>query len=389
MPKNSIPSVGRDSSSAGSIVLSSISFRTGVRQLIAVSKIDKHDQGIGNKLCGIGPGSMVLDLGCVAVLNRKQEEIDENVPFDEMRRREEEFFRSNPAFDNVPERYLGSPQLIKRLAAIQQGRIRSTLPSIIDELTKRVKSKKVELKQMPPPITSEMECWVLYNEIIKKYRDVVQDRAEGVYANGIQMPDETPPSTKTKTAQNNATTAPADQPSDDRIAYQLYLRQKRFSDRIQNLFSKSFSTGYKKKVLELLGENAAVALPNFPSFSIIERLYRIEHEKLSEPCEDLIDEFVDYLKDIAVELLHEVLTEETSYRDNLVHKLTDIILHTIDESEDQCRKDVSRLLEIEEKVYTMNPEYMIKVNQLKKEIQEKKLAPRPGKLISVFLDSRE
>ncbi|CAF4268731.1 unnamed protein product, partial [Rotaria sordida] len=124
------------------------------RQLIAVSKIDKFDKDIGEKLQGIGPGSMALKLGCIAVLNRTQEEIDQNIPFDEMRRREQQFFRSQKAFKDVPEQYLGSEQLVKRLALIQQERIRSTLPSIIDELKKEIKLKKSELKQMPSPITS-------------------------------------------------------------------------------------------------------------------------------------------------------------------------------------------------------------------------------------------
>ena len=60
--------------------------------MIAVSKIDKYDKGIEDKLQGFGPGSMVLKLGCVAVLNRNQQEIDENIPFDVMRNREKEFF---------------------------------------------------------------------------------------------------------------------------------------------------------------------------------------------------------------------------------------------------------------------------------------------------------
>jgi len=67
-------------------------FLEGERQLIAVSKIDKFDKGIGDKLQGLGPGSMVLKLGCVAVLNRDQQEIDDNISFEEMRQREKEFF---------------------------------------------------------------------------------------------------------------------------------------------------------------------------------------------------------------------------------------------------------------------------------------------------------
>ncbi|CAF1563934.1 unnamed protein product, partial [Adineta ricciae] len=46
------------------------------RQLIAASKIDKYDKGIAQKLVGEGPGSMKLQLGCVAVLNRNQDEIE-------------------------------------------------------------------------------------------------------------------------------------------------------------------------------------------------------------------------------------------------------------------------------------------------------------------------
>ena len=95
---------------------------------------------------------MELDLGCIAVLNRAQEEIEQNVSFEEMRHREQEFFRSNKAFKGVPAQYLGCAQLIKRLASIQQDRIRSTLPSIMEELKKQIKTKKLELKNMPKSI---------------------------------------------------------------------------------------------------------------------------------------------------------------------------------------------------------------------------------------------
>ncbi|CAF5096170.1 unnamed protein product, partial [Rotaria magnacalcarata] len=121
----------------------------GERQLIAASKIDKYDKGIGDKLQGIGPGSMALKLGCVAVLNRTQEEIDQNISFQHMRRREQDFFTSSKAFENVPPQYLGCEQLVKRFASIQQTRIRSTLPGILQELTDQIKQKKQELKQMP------------------------------------------------------------------------------------------------------------------------------------------------------------------------------------------------------------------------------------------------
>ena len=87
------------------------------RQLIAASKIDKYDKGIAEKLQGRGSGSMELQLGCVAVLNRSQVEIDENISFDEMKRREKEFFlKHKEAFENLPDEFKGSAQLVRRLA---------------------------------------------------------------------------------------------------------------------------------------------------------------------------------------------------------------------------------------------------------------------------------
>ncbi|CAF0734630.1 unnamed protein product [Rotaria sordida] len=340
------------------------------RQLIAVSKIDKFDKGIGEKLQGIGPGSMALKLGCVAVLNRTEEEIDQNIPFDEMRRREQQFFRSHKAFEDVPERYLGSGQLVKRLALIQQERIRSTLPSIIDELKKEIKSKKSEMKQMPRQVTSEMDCWALYTDLIKKYREIINARVHGVYENEIQLKIEVPVVETTDWSRKATLTQMSNDQFDERIAFQLYNRQKECKEKLHNSFTHFSSSGYQKLVLKLLEENAGVALPNFPSFSIIERLYRAEQSKFRKPCEDLIQSYIEYLKVILIIILNQVFAEETSYKYQIIHRLTDIILRAIDESEERCSNDIKKMLEIEERVFTLDPYYMDTVNKIKKKWQE-------------------
>jgi hypothetical protein len=340
------------------------SFLKGERQLIAVSKIDKYDKGIGDKLQGFGPGSMVLRLGCVAVLNRNQEEIDENISFEEMRRREKEFFQTNSGFADVPERYLGCGQLVKRLASIQQERIRSTLPSIIDELKKQIKAKKTELKQMPIPVTSESDCWTLYIDLIKKYSDTVNACVHGVYDNDMLMHTD---SRRNVTAETTSTDL-----WDNRIAYQLYVRQKTCAETIHNSFAQFFTEKYRNMVLKLLQENAGVALPNFPSFSIIERLFRAEHKNLAKPCEDLIEKIFEYLKKILIKILQDVFSEETSYKRFMIHRLTDIILQTLNENEELCGNDIKKMLDIEQRVFTLNHYYMTTVNKIKKQIQDNK-----------------
>ncbi len=326
--------------------------------MIAVSKIDKFDKGIGDKLRGIGPGSMELELGCIAVLNRTQEEIDQDILFDEMRHREQQFFRSNKAFEDVPERYLGCGQLIKRLATIQQDRIRSTLPSIIDELKKQIKAKKLELKNMPKSIDSETKCWGVYNYLIKTYHELINARVHGIYDNDSQMIIDEPNT--------------ADDFLDDRIAYEIHKQQKACSEKFRKLFSDFFSSKYRQIVLKLIDENAGVALPNFPSFSIIERLYRAEQAKFRRPCEELIESCAEYFKQVLIKLLHTAFAEETNYKNKMLDKLTDIVLRTIDESEEECRNDVNKMLDIEQRVFTLNHYYMDTVNKIRHKFQEHK-----------------
>ncbi|CAF4552758.1 unnamed protein product [Rotaria sp. Silwood2] len=142
------------------------------RQLIAASKIDKYDKGIAEKLQGRGFGSMDLQLGCVAVINRNQDEIDQNISFDEMKQRERQFFiKHKEAFQHLPDEFKGSEQLVRRLATIQQERIRSTFPDIIKELKKQINEKKTQLKKIPPAMDTETKCWTSFQSMINAYRE--------------------------------------------------------------------------------------------------------------------------------------------------------------------------------------------------------------------------
>ncbi|CAF4820674.1 unnamed protein product, partial [Rotaria magnacalcarata] len=152
------------------------------RQLIAASKIDKYDKGIAEKLQGHGLGSMELQLGCVAVLNRNQHEIDDNVSFDDMKQREKEFFSHHKdAFQHLPEEFKGSEQLVRRLATIQQERIRSTFPDIIKKLRKQITEKKAQLKKIPLSMNTENECWTNFQSMINAYRESIHDKVKGEY----------------------------------------------------------------------------------------------------------------------------------------------------------------------------------------------------------------
>lgn len=118
--------------------------------------------------------------------------------------------------------------------------------------------------------------------------------------------------------------------------------------------------------MKLIEENAGVALPNFPSFSIIDRLYRAERTRFHVPCEELIESCADYFKRVLVKLLHQAFAEETAYKDKMLDRLTDIVLKTIDECDEECRKDVEKMLDIEKRIFTLNHSYMDAVNRIRR-----------------------
>lgn len=224
---------------------------------------------------------------------------------------------------------------------------------------------------MPKSVDSEMQCWGVYNDLIKKYHDLIYARVHGVYDNDLQMKIEES-NISTDDLSRITTCLQINDTIDDRIAYQIHKQQKACSEKFHKLFSHFFTPKYRSIVLKMLDENAGVALPNFPSFSIIERLYRLEQTKFRGPCEDLIESFAEYFKQILIKLLNKAFTEETNYKNRMLDKLATIVLRVIDESEEQCRIDVDKMLEMEQRVFTLNHYYMDTVNKIKLKTQEYK-----------------
>lgn len=272
--------------------------------MIVVSKIDKHDQGIAEKLQGIGPGSLSIALGCVAVLNRKQEEIDGGLSFEEMRRREEKFFQTNPAFADVPKEYLGSRELIKKLVSIQQHRIRVTLPAVIEAMKEKIRTKRQELKQLPVPISTEMDTRLAFNEILRSYRTALEQRARGDYEIRANQAEE----------QFNPN---ARDSWDDRIAYHIKMIGKWTSKEIHKVLSSFTSREHTTGMLKSIEQNYGGGLPNFPSSNIIQQLYQPYHKLIEEPCKSLVIWVEQYMVACLAYILEKTLPAEASYKDSL------------------------------------------------------------------------
>jgi len=338
------------------------------RQLIAVSKIDKYDKGIAEKLQGEGPGSMKLQLGCVAVLNRNQDEIDSNISFEEMKQREKLFFiKNHAAFQYIPDEYKGVDQLIKKLAIIQQARIRSTFPKTIEQLREQIRNKQQELRTMPVALTTEHDCWTKFQSMINELRENIRSKVNGDYdfrtrINMISIDGKMPSKTKFTTTKDTTSISAS---TDDRIAYHIYKFQQQFQQEIIDQFSNFLTDDYKKRVLKAINDAAGVSLPNFPSFQIIERLFHEEYEKLPTICFSLVKTMCHYIRDNLLKLFHQIFDKDYP---RLIQRLKETILKQVETAEDHTTERIKEILDMEYRLFTLSNEYMTMVDKITREL---------------------
>ncbi|CAF1440165.1 unnamed protein product [Rotaria sordida] len=352
------------------------------RQLIAASKIDKYDKGIAEKLQGRGLGSMELQLGCVAVLNRSQDEIDQNISFDEMKQREKQFFiKHKEAFQHLPDEFKGSEQLVRRLATIQQDRIRSTFPQIIKDLKKQIVEKKAQLKKIPASMNTESECWTHFQSMVNAYRESIHDNVKGEYDQVASMEITEVPNTSAdveiisindldsndqcdefEEEEEEEEEFSTDKNDEDHIAYHIYQLQRKFQNECRKSFTNFFSNQYHKIVLREIDRTAGVSLPNFPSYQIIVGLFRKELQKLPHCCYALVEGIHEYMSQCLLQSFEKAFNNEYP---RLKERLKEVIIKQLNEVKEVVFERVLEILNMERRVFTLNHYYMDTVNKLK------------------------
>ncbi|CAF3880171.1 unnamed protein product [Rotaria sp. Silwood1] len=340
------------------------------RQLIAASKIDKYDKGISEKLQGRGSGSMDLQLGCVAVLNRNQDEIDRNISFSEMKQREKQFFITHKeAFEPLPDEFKGSEQLVRRLATIQQERIRSTFPDIIKKLKNQLAKNKAQLKKIPPSVNTEAECWTNFQSMINAYRESIHDNVKGEYDQVASREVTELPITCTDVDAASSDNIDSDVQDDeceeeeslaeendeDHIAYRIYQLQRKFQNECRQSFPDFFSSKYHKIILREIDRTAGVSLPNFPSYQIIVGLFRKELQKLPHCCHALVKQMHEYMSQCLLQLFEQAFNNDYP---RLKERLKEIITKRLDDVQEVLMERVNGILDMEKRVFTLNHYYM-------------------------------
>ena len=140
-----------------------------------------------------------------------------------------------------------------------------------------------------------------------------------------------------------------------------------FQEQFRKSFSNFYSTQYYQLILQVIHGAAGVALPNFPSYRIVEQLFRLELQRLPGICTELIANLRLYLKDHLTKICSKMIDAQYF---GLIQKLTGLISELSDDAEKRANERVEEILEMEERVFSLNPSYSNGVDTLKQQLDQ-------------------
>ena len=303
---------------------------SGSRTLGVLTKLDIMDAGTDARKALMNE-EIPLKLGYVGVKNRSKLDLNNKISMAETKRKEKEFFKTHPAYKNLPAGNLGTEVLINKLTKIYFKIIRENLPRIVKAINDRLKTAEEELSSLgqPMPTDDAGKMSLLWN-MINEYCDIFRNVLQGKYTN-------------------------------KRLAF----LDGEGGFKIKVLYRKLLEefTGDYKATKEYTDENINYALtihegdsiPGFPSVDAFIYLLRPQLEKLKEPIEECFNEVFQYIDFLSGKILEKTFTRFPQ----AVNDMTDLVTNYLNEERDKTKYIIDSMVDMEiNYLFTNDYEYL-------------------------------
>ena len=291
---------------------------TGSRTLGVLTKLDIMDAGTDARKALMNE-EIPLKLGYVGVKNRSKQDLINKLSMAETSRKEKEFFKSHPAYKNLPAGHLGTDVLINKLTKIYFRIIRENLPKIVKAINERLKSAEEELQGLgqPMPTDDAGKMSLLFN-MINEYCDLFRKVLQGKYNNK-----------------------------------RVNFLEGEGGFKIKILYKKLLEefTGDYKATAGYTDENINYALtihegdsiPGFPSVDAFIYLLRPQLEKLKDPIEECFTEVFQYLDFLSGKILEKTFTRFPQ----AVNDMSDLVSNYLLEERDKTKYLIDSTVDME------------------------------------------
>ena len=125
---------------------------SGIRTIGVLTKLDIMDKGTDARKILLNE-EIPLKLGYVGVINRSKKDRINKLSMAETIIKEKEFFKSNPAYNDLPPELLGTDALINKLTELYFRMVRENCPIIVKAINERIKTVEKELADLSDLMT--------------------------------------------------------------------------------------------------------------------------------------------------------------------------------------------------------------------------------------------
>ena len=142
----------------------------GVRTIGVITKIDIMDKGTDARSMLLNE-EVKLRLGYIGVKGRSQEDINNNMTVKEGLNSEENYFRTHPKYNDLPDTILGTRALITQTSKVMHYHIKAVLPSIVKEINEKIKHCENNIASLgdPIPLDSKEKLDQMWRDISRFY----------------------------------------------------------------------------------------------------------------------------------------------------------------------------------------------------------------------------
>ena len=291
---------------------------TGSRTIGVLTKLDIMDHGTDARKALLNE-EIPLKLGYVGVKNRSKQDLINKTTMAETQRKEKEFFKSHPAYKNLPAGHLGTEVLINKLTKIYFKIIRENLPKIVKAINERLKTAEEELSGLgqPMPTDDAGKMSLLWN-MINEYCDIFRKVLQGKYNNKRINFLEGEGGFKIK------------------ILYKKLLEE----------FTKDYkaTAGYSDENINYaLTIHEGDSIPGFPSVDAFIYLLRPQLEKLKDPIEECFQEVFQYIDFLSGKILEKTFTRFPQ----AINDMSDLVSNYLIEERDKTKYLIDSVVDME------------------------------------------
>ena len=291
---------------------------SGTRTLGVLTKLDIMDAGTDARKVLMNE-EIPLKLGYVGVKNRSKQDLINKLSMAETSKKEKEFFKSHPAYKNLPAGHLGTDVLINKLTKIYFRIIRENLPRIVKAINERLKTAEDELLSLGQPMPTDDAgkmslLWNMINEYCDVFRKVLQGKVNNRRVNFLE----------------------GEGGFKIKILYKKLLEE--FTDNYKA------TAGYRDEDINYaLTIHEGDSIPGFPSVDAFIYLLRPQLEKLKDPIEECFQEVFQYLDFLSGKIMEKTFTRFPQ----AINDMTDLVSNYLAEERDKTKYLIDSIVDME------------------------------------------